>query len=60
METKNEAERSKNVVSKYKGFADFIMNATTEDKEVVFKAVMRRVSAHQQHIIQQANALKGL
>ncbi|MAI08884.1 MAG: hypothetical protein CMF61_08005 [Magnetococcales bacterium] len=59
MKTKNVAERSKTVVSKYKGFADFILNATTEDKEVVFTTVMRRVSAQQQRIIQQANALKG-
>lgn len=60
MKAKNEAERSKTVVSKYKGFADFILNATTEDKEIVFTTVMRRVSAQQQRIIQQANALKGV
>lgn len=59
MKTEKVAERSKQVVSKFDGFSDFILNATTEDKEIVFKTVMRRVSAQQKRIIQQADALKG-
>lgn len=58
MQASKSTPTSKEVVSKYAGFTDFIRNATEQDKEIVFTAVLHTVNAQQRAVIQKAEQLK--
>ena len=45
---------SRTVVGNYKNLNDFLMNGTQADKEIVFQRVLRKATAHQQQILNQA------
>jgi len=42
------------VVGNYKNLNDFLMNGTQADKEIVFQRVLRKATARQQQILNQA------